>query len=101
MTNEIIRAGFPKSQPVCYNEIPGANLVPKTEKDVHHLERDAQSSPPVAPDVSERGVLSSIGGSGLAGSDLPKGRPPLTSRRRRRPLGRSKLTPVRTRQPRV
>ena len=73
MTNEITPELISEIATRLYNEIPGANLVPKTEKDVHHLERDAQSSPPVAPDVSERGVLSSIGGSGLAGSGLPKG----------------------------
>ena len=74
MTNEITPELISEIANRLYNEIPGANLVPKSETDVHHLERDAQSSPPAAPDVSERGgPSSSIGDSGLAGSGLPKG----------------------------
>ena len=73
MTNEITPELISEIASRLYNEIPGANLVPKTEADVHHLERDAQSSPPTAPDASERGVPSSpIGDSGLAGSGLSK-----------------------------
>jgi cysteine desulfurase/selenocysteine lyase len=74
VTNEITPELISEIASRLYNEIPGAHLVPKTETDVHHLERDAQSSPPVAQDLSGNGNPSlSTGDTGLAGSGLPKG----------------------------
>jgi cysteine desulfurase/selenocysteine lyase len=52
-----------------YNEIPGANLVPKTETDVPRMLHEVERSPSEVPDVPANGV--SDGGQQQSG--LPKG----------------------------
>ena len=52
-----------------YNEVPGANLVPRTETDVPRTVREAERSPSAVPDAPASGV--SDGGQQQSG--LPKG----------------------------